>query len=72
MEKLTKQKMRGVGVDKLWWVPSHKGLFVVKSFYRVLSPTGVSSFPWKSIWRSKAPPRVTFLLGQLLVARFLP
>jgi hypothetical protein len=53
-------KIRGVGVDKLWWVPSHKGLFKVKSYYRVLSPTGVTTFPWKSIWRSKAPPRVAF------------
>ena len=53
-------KMRGVGVDKLCWLPSHKGLFEVKAFYRVLSPLGSTSFPWKSIWRSKAPPRVAF------------
>jgi hypothetical protein len=53
-------KIRGVGVDKLWWVPSCKGLFEVKSYYRVLSSTGASFFPWKSIWRSKAPPRVAF------------
>ena len=46
-------KMRGVGVDKLWWVPS------------------------KSIWRSKAPPRVAFFAWMaacgkiLIVERFL-
>jgi hypothetical protein len=53
-------KMRGVRDDKLWWLPSCKEIFKVKSFYRVLPPSGSSSFPWKSIWRSKAPPRVMF------------
>jgi hypothetical protein len=37
-----------------------KGKFKVKSFYHVLLPRGSSSFPWKSIWRTKAPPRVAF------------
>ena len=53
-------KMRENGEDKLWWVPSRKGIFEVKSFYRVLSAPGPLSFPWKSIWKSKAPPRVVF------------
>jgi hypothetical protein len=48
-------KLRGVGVDKLWWLHSCKGVFEVKSFYRALSPSRSFSFPWKSIWRSKAP-----------------
>jgi hypothetical protein len=52
--------LRGGGVDKLWWLHSSKGLFEVKTFYQALSPSGSSSFPWKSIWRSKAPPRVAF------------
>ena len=54
-------KLRGEGEDKLWWVPLRKGKFEVKSFYQVLSPCGSTSFPWKSIWRTKAPPRVVFL-----------
>jgi hypothetical protein len=37
-------KLRGKGEDKLWWVPSCKGKFEVKSFYRVLSPRGSTSF----------------------------
>jgi hypothetical protein len=53
-------KLRGVGEDKLWWMPSHKGSFEVKTFNRVLAYSGSNPFPWKSIWRSKAPPRVAF------------
>jgi hypothetical protein len=53
-------KFRGVGEDKLWWIPSNKGSFEVSSFYRVLSAHGSLPFPWKGIWRSKAPPRVAF------------
>ena len=53
-------KLREDGKDKWWWVPSRKGGFEVKSFYRALSAQGPISFPWKSIWRSKAPPRVAF------------
>jgi hypothetical protein len=52
--------MRGGGVDKLRWLPSSKGVFEVKTFYRVLSPPGSPHFPWKGIWRTKAPPRVAF------------
>jgi hypothetical protein len=57
---LYSSKLRGVGEDKLLWMPSRKGSFEVKSFYRVLSSFGSNSFPWKGIWRSKAPPRVAF------------
>jgi hypothetical protein len=53
-------KLREDGEDKLWWIPMRKGIFEVKSFYRVLSTPRPRSFPWKSIWRSKAPPRVAF------------
>jgi hypothetical protein len=53
-------KFRGVGEDKLWWVPSSKGAFEVRSYYRVLLSHGPISFPWKGIWRTKAPPRVAF------------
>jgi hypothetical protein len=53
-------KFRGHLEDKLWWIPSSKGFFEVSTFYRVLSPPGSISFPWKGIWRTKAPPRVTF------------
>jgi hypothetical protein len=53
-------KLRGAGEDKLWWIPSSKGAFEGRSYYRVLSSHGPTSFPWKSIWRTKTPPRVAF------------
>jgi hypothetical protein len=42
-------KMRGVGDNKLWWLPSRKGIFEVKSFYQAISSSRSSLFPWKSI-----------------------
>jgi hypothetical protein len=59
---LYEYKMQGEGRDKLWWMPSRKGVFEVKTFYRALSPHGAVSFPWKSVWKSKAPPRVAFFV----------
>jgi hypothetical protein len=65
-------KLRDDGKDKLWWVPSRKGGFEVKSFYRALSAQVPLFFPWKSIWRSKAPREWCFLLGRPLRVRFSP
>jgi hypothetical protein len=55
-------KLREVGEDKLWWIPLSKGVFEVRSFYQVLCSHGTTSFPWKDIWRTKAPPRVAFFV----------
>jgi hypothetical protein len=40
--------------------PLFQGKFDVRSFYRVLARNDVWSFPSKSIWRTKAPVKVTF------------
>jgi hypothetical protein len=44
--------------------------FEVKSYYQVLSNHVRSTFPWKSIYKVKAPPRVLFVwtsaLGKIL------
>jgi hypothetical protein len=58
--RLYSHKCRGVGEDKLWWIPSSKGVFEVRSYYQVLTTQGSLYFPWKRIWRTKAPPRVAF------------
>jgi hypothetical protein len=38
--------------DKLWWIPSKRGLFRVKVLYHSLDCNVVRSFPWKSVWRT--------------------
>jgi hypothetical protein len=48
------------GEDQLWWSPSHKGKFDVRSFYKALACKEAIHFPWKSIWRTKVPLKVAF------------
>jgi hypothetical protein len=59
------------GVDKIWWVPDRKGTYAVKSFYNVLISRDCSPFPWKSIWRTKAPPRVAFFVWSAALGKIL-
>jgi hypothetical protein len=59
------------GEDKLRWPPSRKGKFDVRSFYKILAYKETAHFPWKSIWRTKVPLKVTFFawvaaLGKIL------
>jgi hypothetical protein len=48
--------------DRLVWSLSKRGQFEVESFYEVLNRQDGPSFPWKSIWRVKAPARVAFFV----------
>jgi hypothetical protein len=57
---LYSHRVRREGEDKLWWVPSHKEKFDVRSFYRVIDCKDDVPFPWKSIWRTKVPLKVAF------------
>jgi hypothetical protein len=64
-------RMHREGEDKIWWILSRKGKFDVRSYYDTLVRKEASPFPWKSIWRTKAPSRVVFfawtmVLGQIL------
>jgi hypothetical protein len=62
----------GGGADKIWWVPNKKGKYEVRSYYITLTSSVSFPIPWKSIWRTKAPPRVASLCGQRCLAKFLP
>jgi hypothetical protein len=42
-------RMRQEGEDRLWWAPSKRVLFDVKSFYSVLGCLDGVYFPWKSV-----------------------
>jgi hypothetical protein len=57
--------------DKLWWVSSKKGLFLVISFFYSLACTGSSRFPWRSVWRTQAPSRVAFFVCSAALGKIL-
>jgi len=59
------------GEDQLWWSPSHKGKFDVRSFYRALACKEAVHFPWKSIWRTKVPLKVTFFAWAATLRKIL-
>ena len=61
----------GGGVDNIWWVPNRKGKFEVRSFYNILISNVSFSFPWKSIWRTKAPPRVALFVWSAALGKIL-
>jgi hypothetical protein len=50
------------GEDKLWWISSKRGLFTVKALFHSLGSVVERRFPWKSVWRTQAPPRAAFFV----------
>uniref|UniRef100_A0A7N2KVU8 Thioredoxin domain-containing protein n=1 Tax=Quercus lobata TaxID=97700 RepID=A0A7N2KVU8_QUELO len=63
MESVYGVLLRGVGKDKICWMPAKKMSFEVGSYYRVLTESSDQSFPWKSTWKPKDLSRVAFLFG---------
>ena len=57
--------------DKAVWLPSLRGLFDVRSYYKVLRGGSGNSFPWRSIWRTKVPQRVAFFVWTVALGRIL-
>jgi hypothetical protein len=73
-ELLYSQRVRHGGEDKLCWIPSKRKSFEVKSYYQVLSnpiSNVRASFPWKGIWKVKAPPRVAFFVWTVTLGKIL-
>jgi hypothetical protein len=68
---LYSHRMSREGEDKIWWVPSSKGKFDVRLFYNILARKEASHFPWKSIWRTKAPSRVAFFAWTVVLRKIL-
>jgi hypothetical protein len=57
-------------VDSIVWTPSsHHGL-AVKTYNNMLQSGENRSFPWKSIWKVKAP-RIAFFLWATALGRIL-
>ena len=57
------------GLDKLIWVPNSKGLFAVKSAYKVANPqSSQSTLPdqlWNRLWKINVPERIKMLLWRI-------
>jgi hypothetical protein len=64
-------KVRSKGEDKMCWIPTRNKSFEVKSYYKVLLCPIQSSFPWKSIWKVKVPPRVAFFVRMTTLGKIL-
>jgi hypothetical protein len=54
----------------LWKLHQH-GNFDVKSFYHAIDNHSAVSFPWRAIWKVKAPRRVSFFLWSATWGRIL-
>jgi exonuclease III len=57
--------------DGLRWKLCKDGAFTSRSFYYALIDRRGVSFPWKSIWRVKVPPRVAFFVWTATWGRIL-
>jgi hypothetical protein len=58
-------------VDNLLWTTSSSQKFTVKSYYTLLQSSEHSSFPWRSVWKVKAPHHVAFFLWTAALDRIL-
>ena len=61
----------GNGMDAIRWGAAKSKCFTVGSYYRALSGTHHGSFPWKMIWKSRAPPRVAFFVWTATLGKIL-
>ena len=57
--------------DKLTWKLTRSGVFDTRSYYLALRESTASAFPWKSIWRVKAPRGVSFFVWTVAWGRIL-
>jgi hypothetical protein len=64
-------KVRYEGEDKICWIHLRRKSFEVKSYYKVSSIPIHSSFPWKSNWKVKVPPRVAFFMWMTTLGKIL-
>jgi hypothetical protein len=58
-------------VGKICWIPLKGNNFEVKSYYQVMVSPTPDFGPLKSIWKSKAPPRVAFFVWTAVLEKIL-
>jgi hypothetical protein len=64
-------RLKQDGEDRIWWIPSKRRTFEVRSFFQELYSLGGSPFPWKSIWRVNVPLRVSFFVWTVALGKIL-
>lgn len=62
-ERLYSQQV-GFSRDRVVWKGAINYLFSVKSYYSKLSSRDNITFPWKVVWKSRAPNRVAFFVWE--------
>jgi exonuclease III len=71
LELLYSSSAKGYGEDRMCWRGGCQAGFQVKTYYRDILPPSGFTLPWKSIWRTKAPPRVAFFVWTAALGRIL-
>jgi hypothetical protein len=71
MELLYSNSVGGSGVDTICWRPTKGQQFTVGTYFRSLSDSVDVSFPWRIIWRSRVPPRVSFYVWTEALGKIL-
>jgi hypothetical protein len=70
-EQLYSTRVRHGEVDRAVWILSKRRNFEVKTYYKALACHKAVSFPWKGIWRVKAPKRVAFFVWTAALRKIL-
>lgn len=70
-DKLYSQQVGSNSADQILWKGSKANKFTVRSFYIMLVNNNRNVFPWRLIWKSRAPVEFLFLLGRFLTKSFL-
>jgi hypothetical protein len=70
-DQLYSSRIRLGEVDRVVWNISKKRNFEVKTFYKVLVCHEAVYFPWKGIWRVKAPKWVAFYVWKAALGKIL-
>ena len=71
LDLLYSVNIRPEEADAICWCPSSRKIFEVKSFYKLLQPAAAQSFPWKKVWRSRAPSKVNFFIWTAALGKIL-
>ncbi len=71
MDLLYSMEIRHNEADIMCWQSSSRKIFEVNSFYKLLQSGTDQSFPWRVVWKSKAPSKVSFFIWTAALGKVL-